>query len=181
MSFNSLQDQLDNVLQEAQQHTHGIEQYAKNHVTDNPDDVERELTKRLENFRSRINEQLSDVEKSITKNAPKPNDPDYECKKARYKEFLADTTSAIKKMAEMLGNLLSKLAAAIHQIVQWIIQNLPAIVSAIVILFERVIFPLMKAKQNNSPNCSMDNTKSTGNSICYCNLIRARNISVDES
>jgi hypothetical protein len=147
MGEDFLQSQLDNVLEEAQRHIRDIEQYANNHVTDSFENVERELKERLEKFRAEMNQQISGMENSITKHAPKINDPDYEYKKARYKEFLLGGSDAIKKTNEVLGNVFSKLGPAIVQIVQWIGQNLPTIVPAIVTLFKEVVLPLMKHKK----------------------------------
>jgi phage-related protein len=148
MSCDSLQSQFDSVLQEAEQRTRDIEQYAKDHVEDTPECIERELKQRLHNFRIKISEQLSDIEASILQHKPEQNDPDYNQKKALFKEFMTGACSAIKEMTQMLENLLSRLGEIIAQIVNWIIQNLPAILSAITVLFEHVILPLMKAKQN---------------------------------
>jgi hypothetical protein len=147
MGEDFLQSQLDNVLEEAQRHIRDIEQYANNHVTDSPENVERELKERLEKFRAEMNQQIYGMENSITKHAPKINDPDYEYKKAHYKEFLIGGSGAIKKTNEVLGNVFSELGQVIVQIVQLIVQNLPTIVAVIVTLFKEVIFPLMNHKK----------------------------------
>jgi hypothetical protein len=146
--MDPLQNQLDNILRQAQQHTHDIEQYAKEHVNDSPEDIEKELHQRLQNFRSNINEQLSLVEKSIFERTPKKNEPDYENKQAHYKEFLSGALNGLKGMSDMLNNFFTELKDVFTKIVQWIVENLPNIVPSIVILFEKVIFPLLKLKSN---------------------------------
>jgi hypothetical protein len=143
-----LHNQLDNVLQQAQQHTLDIEQYAKEHVNDAPEDVEKQLSQRLHNFRTSINEQLSVVENSIFQHAPKKNEPNYDTKQAQYKEFLSGASNSLKEMSDMLNNLFTRLKDVFSKILQWIVENLPNIVPSIVILFEKVIFPLLMLKKN---------------------------------
>jgi len=146
--MNSLQDQLDNVLNVAREYTTNIEQYAKEHVTDAPGDVERELKLRLQNFKTRVNDQISALEQSILRQAPKENEPDYEERKRQYKEFLSGVMAGLRKLTDMMKGLFANLTDAICQIVQWIVEKLPTIVPCIVMLFEKVIFPLLDRKYN---------------------------------
>jgi chemotaxis response regulator CheB len=146
--MDCLQNQLDNILRQAQQHTLDIEQYAKEHVNDAPEDIEKQLNQRLHNFRTNINEQLSVVENSIFQHAPKKNESNYDTKQARYKEFLSGASNGLKGMSDMLDNLFTRLKDVFSKILQWIVENLPNIAANIVILFEKVIFPLLKSKKN---------------------------------
>jgi flagellar biosynthesis GTPase FlhF len=140
-----LQKQLDNVSRQARQHTLDIEQYAKEHVNDAPEDIEKQLNQRLHNFRTDINKQLSAVENSIFQQAPKKNEPNYDTKQAHYRKFLSGASNGLKRMSDMLNNLFTRLKDVFSKILQWIVENLSNIVASIVILFEKVIFPLLKS------------------------------------
>ena len=144
--MNHLQNQLDNLLQEAQRHTIGIEEYAKKHVDDTPENIEKELNQRFRALKNTVNEQLSAIQHSVFQHAPKPNDHDYDDKKARYKEFLSGASSGLKRISQTFDTLLNKLGEAISKIMIWIMENLPNIITCIAILFEKVIFPVMSQK-----------------------------------
>lgn len=144
--MSSFQDQLDNVLKEARQQTADIEQYAKEHATDTPEDIEQELKRRLQNLKTRVNEQISAVESSILQHAPKGNEPDYEERKKQYMEFLSGASVGLKTLTDTMKKLFMKLADAVCKIVQWIVEKLPTLLPHIVMLFEKVIFPLLEKK-----------------------------------
>ena len=76
------------------------EGYVKEHVSDEPEDLEQELHQRILIMKSRMDQQLSSIGKVVVEQAPKKNDPDYQTKAARYREFLADATSGLQTMSD---------------------------------------------------------------------------------
>ncbi|CAF1466626.1 unnamed protein product [Didymodactylos carnosus] len=146
---NQFQKQLDEVVNQAKRYTSDIEIYTKEHVDDPPEQLEAELHLRINNFRQDITQQLNNVNNSITQHRPiqGQNDPDYENKRQKYKEFLTESNRSINKMKETLDNLLTKIVDVIKQVIIWLAENLPKIVDAIIKLYDMVIKPLMEQYQ----------------------------------
>lgn len=146
--MDSLHDHLNKLLGEMQRHTKDIEEYVREHVSDEPENLEQELDQRILIMKSRMDQQLSSIGKFVAEQAPKKNDPDYQTKAARYRQFLVGATSRLQIMFKRIIALVSKLAEVIVQIAKWIIENLPTIILAIKILFEKVIAPLRDQKSD---------------------------------
>lgn len=122
----------------------GIQNYATSRV--NNETIERyesALMEKTTNLKWTVNNQLDDLHQNIVSRRPSPSDFNYEEKREQYRAFLTHANDGVGSMKGIFSRLFSKLFEVVKKIVDWIINHLPQIVSAIARIFSSVILPLL--------------------------------------
>jgi hypothetical protein len=142
---NTLHNTYAKILQDAQQYTKDLKEYATEHASgDTPEDMETALKTRIKTMKSQMDQQLHDLEQSVLTRRPQRDDPDYEGQRSFYKQFLTEATSGLDRFRAVLESFFKKLSEAIERIVSWVVEKLANIIISIADLFETLIFPLLQ-------------------------------------
>lgn len=142
--FNFIDNKLHGIQCNTARSVNQIETYAKDRAyKDSVDEYENALMDRTNTLKMNVNSQLDDVQSSIFSRRPSPNDPNYARHKEEYKQFLNYADSGLSSMKGLFEQLFAQLINVVKRIVQWILENLPSIVTAIVTIFGKLILPLL--------------------------------------
>ena len=121
------------------------------------DVLERTLKSRVESTKQDLNDQIDQIQETITNRRPHPSDPDYARKRAQYVELLSQSVNGMDLLKAWLQNVFNQIKQIVMSVITWITSKIVGVARRIADAFKsllQVFFWPSKGVHRTSLGCA---------------------------